>query len=180
MSPPSRERSHAAHRVLHVLRHLAVPALLLHGAGCGGADTSSSSGVGPVPEQTLSCSDLDLGDIASGGTFRCIACSRQWQWKLEQPAPSLYFLVEVECLATTGARLSLLGPQGTLAWETEVSTGDRRRLCIPHTPAPAGTYRLRLEGPTAGQGIVSFSGSVWASVYNHRGDRIPAAHDRYP
>jgi len=111
----------------------------------------------------------------TGGTFHCTACSRQWEWQLEEPARALYLLLDLECLATTGARLSLLDPHESPVWEMDVRGGERGRACVAHESAPPGRYRLRLDGSPPGRGIAFFAGSVWANVYNHRGERLSPA-----
>lgn len=171
MTLPARKPTPPVHR----LGIFTTTALGLCLAACGGEGVPHAPHVPPEPDPVLSCRDLHLTAPMTGGTFHCAACSREWDWHLVEPVRALYLVLDLECLATTGARLSLLDPHETPVWEMEVRAGERGRACVAHESAPPGRYRLRLDGSPPGPGIAFFAGSVWANVYTNRGERLSPA-----
>ncbi len=143
----------------------------LFGPGCGGEEGPAGSPPPSEPNGVLSCADLRPGAPRTGGRFLCTACSQHWGWQLGEPMAAMYVLLELDCRSTTGARLTLLDPKGLPVWKTEVLPGDRRLVCVSHSPAPQGDYSLHLTGDVSG-GLTSFSGSIWINVYNHRGEQL--------
>ena len=143
----------------------------LFGPGCGGQEGPAAPPPPPEPDNVLSCADLVPGDPRTGARFLCTGCSHLWQWRLREPIGTLYFLLDLDCRSTTGARLTLLDPKESPVWESEVRPGDKRLICIPQSPAPRGIYHLQLAGATPGS-LTSFSGSIWINVFNQWGERL--------
>ncbi len=140
-------------------------------SGCGTDGEIEDSFTNPTHPPTLSCSDLEIQDPVTGGTFTCIACNREWQWDIQHPVERIFFLVDLTCRDTTGGRLRIIHPKGSVLWQQEIEKGAQPRFCVPLEDPSRGLYKLSLCGPPP-LNLTSFAGSISINLYDHRGGMI--------
>jgi hypothetical protein len=157
-------------RTLFWLPAILWPAL----AACGSEPAVDPRQGGIPPRDGIPCEELRLQDPRTGGNYTCMFCRHGWKWEVPSGSGPLRFLIELTCVDTSGAFLTVNGPNQDTLWQEEVRSGDVRTFCVPRESAPGGLYTVTLSGSLP-LGLTHFTGSIWINVFNGGGEVLPAA-----